>query len=167
MVYTNKTYVAFDADNDIRYYRLMQAWKQNANVPFNFYDAHDLTNIMAWSSEQSIKAQLQERLRNTKVFVLLVGEKTKYLQKFVRWEIEQAIKRDLPIIAVNLNGKRDKDEQLCPSALDNALAVHVSFNQKILTKAMTEWESLHYQYRKAGQTGAFRYDATAYTALGL
>jgi hypothetical protein len=27
--YTNKTYVAFDADSDIRYYRLMQAWKKN------------------------------------------------------------------------------------------------------------------------------------------
>lgn len=27
MTYRNKTYVAFDGDKDIRYYRLMQAWK--------------------------------------------------------------------------------------------------------------------------------------------
>jgi len=35
--YTNKTYVAFDADNDIHYYRLMQAWEKNDNTSFNFY----------------------------------------------------------------------------------------------------------------------------------
>ena len=46
MAYTNKTYVAFDADNDIHYYQLMKAWKQNDNTNFNFYDAHDLTNLM-------------------------------------------------------------------------------------------------------------------------
>jgi len=54
MAYTNKTYVAFDADNDIHYYRLMQAWKQNDNTPFNFYDAHDLNNVRVYS-EESIK----------------------------------------------------------------------------------------------------------------
>ena len=26
MAYRNKTYVAFDGDKDIRYYRLMKAW---------------------------------------------------------------------------------------------------------------------------------------------
>ena len=28
MSYRNKTYVAFDGDNDIKYYWLMKAWKQ-------------------------------------------------------------------------------------------------------------------------------------------
>jgi hypothetical protein len=32
MAYRNKTYVAFDGDSDIRYYRLMKAWKQNDNT---------------------------------------------------------------------------------------------------------------------------------------
>jgi hypothetical protein len=112
--YTNKTYVAFDADNDIRYYRLMQAWKKNDSTSFNFYDAHDLNNLMPYSSEDTIKAKLAERLRNTKVFVLLVGNRTKNLYKFVRWEIEQALKRNIPIIVVNLNSKRSEDSNLCP-----------------------------------------------------
>ena len=47
-----------------------------------------------------------KRLKNTKIFVLLVGEKTKYLYKYVKWEIEQALSLNLPIIVVNLNGKR-------------------------------------------------------------
>jgi hypothetical protein len=167
MAYTNKTYVAFDADNDIRYYRLMQAWKQNDNTNFNFYDAHDLTNIMPWSSEDSIKASLRERLNNTKVFIILIGEHTKFLHKFVRWEIEQAIKKNLPIIAVNLNGKRYYDKDLCPAILDNELAVHVSFNQKIISKALNEWMSLHDQYKQEEKSGPFRYKPEVYDLLGL
>lgn len=167
MAYTNKTYVAFDADNDIRYYRLMQAWKQNDNSPFNFYDAHDLNNLMSWASEQTIKDKLQERLRNTKVFILLVGEKTRFLHKFVRWEIEQAIKRNLPIIVVNLNGKRYKDDNLCPAILDDELAVHVSFNQKIISKALNEWEGLDKSYKASGEAGAYRYNEETYRNLGL
>ncbi len=167
MAYTNKTYVAFDADNDIHYYRLMQAWKQNDNTNFNFYDAHDLTTIMSWSTEDTIKASLRTRLQNTKVFILLVGERTKFHQKFVRWEIEQAIRRELPIIVVNLNGKRYYDDEYCPSILENQLAVHISFNQKILEKALNEWESLHNTYTREGNTGPYRYKQETYTALGL
>ena len=167
MAYRNKIYVAFDADSDIHYYRLMQAWKQNDGTTFNFYDAHDLNNLMLWSSEQTIKNRLQERMRSTRVFVLLVGEKTKYHYKFVRWEIEQAIKRGLPIIVVNLNGKRYKDEDLCPAILDGELAVHVSFNQRIIAKALDEWEGLNRKYRSEGKTGSYKYMADTYRDLGL
>lgn len=165
--YTNKTYVAFDADNDIRYYRLMQAWKKNDNTSFNFYDAHDLNNLMPWSSEETIKNKLAERLRNTKVFILLVGNNTKYLYKFVRWEIEQAIKRQIPIIVVNLNGKKSKDSSLCPAILDDELAVHVSFNQKIIEYAINNWVASDSSYRSSGKTGAYYYEDSAYTQLGL
>lgn len=167
MSYKNKIYVAFDADNDIRYYRLMQAWKQNDDTNFNFYDAHDLTNIMPWSTEESIKTSLRERLNNTKIFIILIGNNTRFHQKFVRWEIEQAIKKGLPIIAVNLNGKRYHDDELCPAILDNELAIHISFNQKILSKALDEWESLHNKYKQDGQSTPYRYKAETYQSLGL
>lgn len=108
MPYKNKTFVSFDGDSDIHYYRLMTAWKQNDNLPFDFYDAHVLNSARDTSTEESIKSQLAERIRNSKAFVLLVGETTRYLYKFVRWEIEQAISREMPIIAVNLNGKRSR-----------------------------------------------------------
>ncbi len=160
--YTNKTYVAFDADSDIRYYRLMQAWKKSNNTSFNFYDAHDLNNLMSYSSEQTIKAKLAERLRNTKVFVLLVGSYTKNLHKFVRWEIDQAINREIPIIAVNLNGKKSMDSNLCPAILKNELAVHVSFNQKIIEYAIDNWGASDVSYRKAEKSGAFFYKDSVY-----
>ena len=167
MAYTNKTYVAFDADNDIRYYRLMQAWKHNDNTSFNFYDAHDLNNLMSYSSEETIKAKLRERLQNTKVFVLLIGDNTKFLYKFVRWEIEQAIARKIPIIAVNLNGKRSKDSNLCPSILDGELAVFVSFNQKIIEHAISNWSSSDTEYRSQGKSGAYYYNDSVYERFGL
>ncbi len=167
MAYSNKTYVAFDADNDIHYYRLMQAWKQSDNNSFNFYDAHDINNLRQWSSEETIKLRLRERLNNTKVFVLLVGEQTKYLYKFVRWEIEQALKLNLPIICVNLNGQRSIDNDRCPPILKGELALHVSFNAKIIEKALIRWETLHYENKKSGKTGDFYYDADYYKSLGL
>ena len=165
--YTNKTYVAFDADNDIRYYRLMQAWKKNNNTSFNFYDAHDLNNLMSYSSEETIKAKLSERLRSTKVFVLLVGDATKNLYKFVRWEIEQAIKRNIPIIVVNLNGKKSKDSNLCPAILSDELAIYVSFKQKIIEYAIDNWEASDANHRQAGEIGAYYYKDSVYEQLGL
>ena len=122
---------------------------------------------MPYASEQTIKDKLQERFRNTKVFILLVGENTKYLYKFVRWEIEQAIKRELPIIVVNLNRKRSKDSNLCPTILDNELAVHLSFNQKIIEYAINDWESSDLNYRRAGKIGAYYYKESFYEELDL
>jgi hypothetical protein len=165
--YTNKTYVAFDADNDIHYYRLMQAWKKNDNTSFNFYDAHDLNNLLSWSSEETIKAKLAERMRNTKVFILLVGNNTKYLYKFVRWEIEQAIKRKIPIIVVNLNKKRSKDSALCPAILNNELSIHISFNQKIIEYAINNWPNSDKYYRNNNETGDYYYKDSVYKDLGL
>ncbi len=165
--YTNKTYIAFDADNNIRHYRLMQAWKKNDNTSFNFYDAHDLNNLMSYASEETIKAKLAERLRNTKVFIILIGNNTKYLYKFVRWEIEQAIKREIPIIAVNLNGERGMDNNLCPAVLQDVLAVHVSYNQKIIEYAINNWEASDKAYRKEGKSGSYYYKDSVYKSLGL
>lgn len=167
MAYRSNTYVAFDGDKDIHYYRLMKAWKQNDNSNFDFSDAHDLQVIRDSSSEESIKRSLQYKMLNSRVFVLLVGESTKYLYKFVRWEIEQAIKRDLPIIVVNLNGKRSIDSERCPSLLVNHLALHISYNTNILQKALEDWTSLYLPYKNEGRQGPFFYKEEDYKSLGL
>ena len=166
MGYKNKVYVSMDADNDLKYYYLMKAWRQNDNTEFNFYDAHDINNILD-KSEASIKAGLQERFRNTKIFVLLVGEHTRYLYKYVRWEIEEAIKRKLPCIVVNLDGKRSMNSEKCPPIIRDELAVHVSFNSKILQYALENWPDSDEEYRKEGKTGAYYYKDEVYKQLGL
>jgi hypothetical protein len=121
MGYTNKTFVSFDGDADMHYYRLMTAWKQHDHMSFSFYNAHDLNSARDSSAEASIKAQLSERLRNSKIFVLLIGESTRYLHKFLKWEIEQAITRKMPIIGVNLNGRRSLDREMFSRHSDSVL----------------------------------------------
>ena len=167
MPYRNRTYLSFDGDNDIHYYRLMRAWKQSDNTAFSFYDAHDLNYARDTSLEESIKRQLLVRFQNSKTFVLLIGEKTRYLYKFVRWEIEQALSRGLPIICVNLNGQKFQDTNRCPPILKNELAIYISFNAAILQYALENWPSSHLSYRREGKSGPYYYKDTVYRRLVL
>lgn len=167
MPYRNKVYLAFDGDTDIHYYWLMRAWKQSDHSTFSFNDAHDLNTARDTSREASIKAQLSTRLQNSKAFVLLVGAKTRYLHKFVKWEIEQAIKRDLPIVAVNLNGLRHIDETRCPPVLRPELAMHISFKAAILEHALANWTTQHASLRRQGIVGPYYYRSEVYQRLGI
>lgn len=166
MVYRNKTYICFDGDTDMRYYRLMTAWAENENFSFSFYNAHDLNTARDSSQEESIKRQLRERFANSKLFVVLIGEKTKFLTKFVKWEMEVALRLDLPIIGVNLNGSRQRDE-LCPATIRDELAVYVPFGAKIVEHAMTHWPSSHKSIRLENKSGWYHYTEPTYISLGL
>lgn len=166
MVYRNKTYTCFDGDTDIHYYRLMQAWTANEDFTFTFYNAHELNTARDSSQEESIKKQLRERLANSKLFVVLIGEKTRLLTKFVKWEMEAALKLELPIIGVNLNGKRQKDDR-CPGTIRDALAVFVPFGLKIMEHAMKTWPDADAKYRKDGSTDSYNYVDAVYKGLGL
>jgi MTH538 TIR-like domain (DUF1863) len=166
MAYRNKTYICFDGDTDMNYYRLMQAWKDNENHDFNFHDAHDLNTSRDSSQEESIKRQLRERFANSNLLVVLIGEKTKLLTKFVKWEMEVAQRLDLPIIGVNLNGSRQSDDR-CPPAIKGELAVFVPYGQKIISYAMDKWPSSHKSYRDQGKGGAYIYNDSVYQQLGI
>jgi hypothetical protein len=170
MAYRNKAYLCFDGDNDIHYFYLMKAWHHNQRdffKDFSFFDAHEINYARDTSQEESIKRQLLERLNNTNLFLILIGDQTKFLYKFVRWEIEQALKQQIPIIAINLNGKREMDSSRCPPLLQNELILHISFNQKIIEKAMVEWIGLNNQYKNQGKSGPFFYKPEVYSTLGL
>ena len=170
MAYKNRTYIAFDGDSDIRYYWLMKAWKHNSRdffADFNFYDAHDTNSARDTSQAQSIKRQLSERLDNSKLFILLVGDSTRYLYKFVKWEIDQAIERKIPIIVVNINGNRQHDIDKCPPLLKDETAIHISFNQKIIEHALDNWESQLQNIKQQSKSGPFYYSDDVYKKLGL
>lgn len=167
MAYRNKVFVSFDGDSDIRYYNLMRAWKQNDNMPFNFFDAHDINTALDTSLESTIKTRLRERLRNAKVFVPLIGQRTKFLYKFVRWEMQQALSLNLPIIGVNINGLRQMDANLCPPIIRDELAIYVSFNASVLQHALEGWPHQHFQLKREGKSGPYYYDSRVYRTLGL
>lgn len=167
MSYKNKTYVAFDGDTDMRAYRLMTAWKSNENIDFNFYNAHDLNSARDTSTEESIKAQLRERMSSSSQMILLVGEKTKDLRKFIPWEIELARKKDIPIIVVNLNGNRDYDSDLCPASIGSTIyTIHVSFNAAIIQYALDNFPDA-YEMHKNERVGNYYYKDSVYDKLGL
>ncbi len=158
-------YIAFDADNDIKYYHLMEAWNENLKLPFTFINAHDLREIRDGSCEESIKTGLRERMQQADLFILLVGERTKYLYKYVRWEVELAKTRKLPCIAVNLNGKRGADEELCPRAMLESLAIHINFNMKVIEYAIEHWPQ--YLVSHSELRGSYHYKSSLYNELEI
>jgi len=166
MAYRNKTYVCFDADSDIHYYRLMQAWKENERIAFDFHNAHELNNLRDFSSEETIKRKLHDRLKNTKVMIVLIGEKTRYLYKFVRWEIEWAIENKIPIIAVNLNKKIKMDQALCPPLLRGKLAIHIPYGHRSINYALNNWPNQHYTFQIQRRMSEYYYLKSVYINLG-
>lgn len=158
MSYRNKTYVCFDADTDFNYYNLMTGWKESKHIDFNFHSAHDLNNLSDSSSEETIKTELKERMNNTTALIVLIGDITKNSHKFARWEQDVAIEMGLPIIAVNLNGKKERDMNLCPSIIQDELAVHIPFGLKMIQYALDNWPASHCQNRNDGKTGPYHYN---------
>ena len=170
MGYKDPTYVVFDGDNDIYAYGFMLGWKKNDNVDFDFYDAHDLDDMTSRAQgEAYVKKHLRERMKQSRCVAVLVGEKTKNLFKFVRWELELAQDLGKPIVAVNLNGKRQQDGDRCPAIIKDSCVVHVSFKMKIIRHALDHWPGefagMTLQQRQA--SGARIYNDQIYKNLGL
>jgi hypothetical protein len=167
MAYRNKTYIAFDGDTDMSYYRTLQMWKSNDNINFDFYDAHDLNTARDTSLTESIKSQLRYRFDNSRLFMILVGDNTKWNRKFIPWEIEQALNRKLPIIVVYINESREKDDTKCPTALRDVLAIHIPFKAAIVQYAFDNWSTSHESYKSKGDTRSYYYNSETYKNLGL
>lgn len=165
MTYKNKTYIAFDGDNDIKYYFLLKAWKKSKNIDFDFYDAHDLNNSKDSSLTDSIKEQLRKRMENSKIFVLLLGEHTRYLTKFVKWEVEHAKKLELPIIVVNLNKNRHVDTKLMPKWLHNYPSISCSFEYPIIKYSLENWGKCHKNHYKNHENNSYEWKECVYDNL--
>jgi hypothetical protein len=133
-------YVAFDGDKDKWAYAFMKGWKTNDRVDFDFEDAHDLDAMTSRAQNEAyVKANLKERMKKSDALVVIVGEGTKNLYKFVRWEIENAIDLGLPIIVTNLNNKTRMDPDLCPAILRDLSAAHIPFKKDAIKHALANW----------------------------
>jgi hypothetical protein len=166
MSYRNKTYVIFDGDNDMWAYAYMKGWNEIEHIEFDFYDAHDLRPLTERASEDTVRARLRQRLANSKQAIVLIGENTRYLYKFVRWEIETALDLDFPIIGVNLNGSRQYAPERCPPILRDQYVVHVPFKAKIIQYALDNFPA-EYAKRASNAGGNRHYNDSVYTQLGL
>jgi hypothetical protein len=153
-----RAFVGFSS-TDIVSYRLMQAWKFNEHIDFNFTDCQ-LEQQLRSEDEQYIKSKCRERLFLAGKYVLLIGEDTKSKYKYVRWEAEVAIDKGCTIIGVNLNQKRGLDYDRCPPIIRDIGAIFVSFRAKIIAYALE-----HYEMGDNGKN--YYYKDETYRNLGI
>jgi hypothetical protein len=169
MSYRNKTYVAF-ASEDIHCYRLMEAWRDNDKIDFDFYDAHDLYISRDTSKPETIKRNLRERLKNAKQIVLLGSKKGKKKGSdgisFLAHEVQVVIEFDLPVVVANLDGDRNIDTNYIPSPFLNAgyYTLSVSFQPAIIKYALDNYAPA---YAQSTKTGPHYYPAETYKSLDL
>lgn len=169
MSYRNKTYVAF-ASEDISKYRLMEAWRENKTIDFNFYDAHDLYISRDTSKPETIKANLRERMKNAKQVVLLGSADAKKKggdgTSFLAHEIQVAMEFDLPVVVSNLNGSRVVNRAFIPKPLLDAdyYTVSVSFQPAIIKYALDSYVA---EYTDSNKHGPQQYNSSVYDTLGI
>lgn len=150
-----RAFVGFSS-TDVRYYRLMQAWKEHEHIDFNFVDVQLPTAIES-ENEAYIKRRCRERINMAGTFISLIGEDTRSKHKYVRWELEVAVEQGCRIIGVNLNGSRYVDDR-CPPIIRDIGAVFVPYSPKIVAYALEDYkmnknDDYHYQdwvYKKLG-----------------
>lgn len=166
MAKRNKTYVCFDADTDIWAYGRMKGWKALDTIDFDFDNAHELNNLRDGSTEDTIKPKLRARLKETKIMLVIVGENTKNLHRFVRWEQEVALSMNIPIVAVYLNGSTKRDNEVCPPIIRDELVLHVPYKLATVRWAIDNWAKFDAQYKSENKKGAYTIgDATLKTLL--
>ena len=171
MSYRNKTYVAF-ASEDIHCYRLMEAWRDNDKIEFDFFDAHDLYISRDSSKEETIKSNLSTRMRNAKQFILLGSDDAKRKggdgKSFLAHEVKNMIGLKLPIVIANIGGSRVINNNFIPKPLLDAdyYTLSVSFQPAIIKYALYNYATNFAQNSKT-TTGSHYYKPEHYKKLGL
>ena len=162
MAYRNGTYVAFAADgntnittSDIRFYNLLKGWNTMKAKEFKLINPHEKGSILRqWSSDETIKRTLRNRLDSSNRLLLLVGNTTRLDTDFVPYEIAYAIdKCNLPVILAYVNYKKritgstpQHLVKLLPKSLkermdsENVKTIHIPFRERIINKAIKDYK---------------------------
>lgn len=167
MSYKDKTYIIFDGDKDQWAYRYMRGWKVNDRIDFDFEDAHDLFPLTYRAEDETyIKSKLRQRFANACQVILLIGESTKHLYKYVRWELQVVIDLELPLIAINLDNRRNMNPDLCPPLIRDKYIVHIPFKLAIIKYALDNFPN-EFKNRDKTKSGPRTYSAEVYKKVGL
>jgi MTH538 TIR-like domain (DUF1863) len=179
----NGTYIAFHADgqidpsqSDMYYYRLLTAWNEHKSIDFGFTNSHEKASAVRDTSKATTLAQsLQERLRNSKNLLLLIGRTTKNDTDWIPFEIGHAIQTyKIPIIAVytefdqpiyNPQIFRDWWPPTLLRGIDNQTAhvIHVPFKKAPIFDAIGQFS--HESFPLNGGLGF--YSEVAYRTFGM
>ena len=95
MAYRNGTYVAFHANNtsdptesDMKYYNTLRMWKVRDESDFKFVNSHEKRDVRDWSTKETLKRALRERMNNSKHLLLIIGQTTRFDTDWIPFEIE-------------------------------------------------------------------------------
>ncbi|WKV52158.1 TIR domain-containing protein [Dickeya fangzhongdai] len=162
MAYRNGTYVAFHAngtnipgESDISYYNLLKAWSGKGDDSFAFINSHDKVSAVRDSSKaETLRRSLNERLKNSRNMLLIIGDTTKDDDDWVPFEITKAVDSyKLPLIIAYtkkvINGGIIRN----PNALSNywpqvlkekieassVNAIHIPFLKNIINDAIGQF----------------------------
>lgn len=157
MAYRNGTYVAFHANNtpdpsesDMKYYNTLRMWRVCDESEFKFINSHEKRDVRDWSTKETLKRALRERLSNSKHMLLIIGETTHLDTDWVPFEIEYAVDTcEIPIIAAYPKYSSilypDSHRDIWPKALkdriDNGTAkvIHVPFKKEAIAAAINQF----------------------------
>jgi hypothetical protein len=106
-------------------------------------------------------------MKNSKLFMVLIGEKTKNLFQFVRWEMDIALEMDIPIVAVYLNKSKTIDNKVCPPIIRKALVLHIPFKQVVMKWAIDNWIEGRKLQKKNKISGPVALNEKFYKKLGI
>lgn len=154
--YSGKIFVSCDGASTWGYFLLMRAWQQTDGTPFN---------IVYPQSVDYDENVMRDSLINSDVFVLLVGDSTRYSERNLS-ELRTAIILKKCIIVMNLNGLRHRDKLRCPSELRETASLHISFAAKIFQYALYNW-SLFLMGNNDSMMGYYFYSSDVYASLGM
>lgn len=152
-----RTFVGFSS-TDLHYYRLMQAWKENEDIDFDFADCQ-LRQAIGSENENYIKSLCRKRINMAGKFIQLIGKDTRWKYKYVRWEAEVALEKNCTIIGVNLDDSRQMVEDTCPPIVRDIGAIFVPFKAKIIKYALENYDM--------NESSSYYYKDHVYKSLGL
>lgn len=167
MSYRNKTYVAF-ASEDIHLYRLMEAWRENENIPFDFFDAHDLFISRDTSKPATIKRNLRQRMSNAKQIVIIGTGEAKRKggdgRSFLAYEVDVMMEFDLPVVIANHDRSQAIERKYIPSPLLDVdyYSLSVSFSPGIIKFALDNYAQ---RYAGSDKIGPHYYEQHIYDRL--
>ena len=167
MSYRNKTYVAFASEN-INLYRLMEAWRENKKIDFDFHDAHDLYISRDTSKRETIKSNLRQRMSNAKQVIIIGTPEAKKKgsdgKSFLAYEVEIMMEFDLPVVVANHNGETNVNYSYIPTPLldDNYYTLSVALSPKIIKYALDKYAV---EYADSSNEGCYYYPQSVYDGL--
>lgn len=180
-LYRTGTYVAFHAngtaeptESDMKYYRLLCAWKEHEHFDIEFIDSHEKSAAVRDSSSKArLWEVLKERLRASKNMILIVGQTTKQDADWIPREIQYAVDDcKIPIIAAYPGQRKISNpaglSHLWPQALTDriingsAKVIHIPFLKEPICEAIKQFD-----FNNLPATGKNYYNDDAYRSWSI